>query len=194
MDETFLSGSVLAGYLGTGLLPFPEALRTPAFLGPVAALALFVELFIAVFIWRPRFRPTAFVLGFGLHLSIILFMADTLKLVVFALVMLALYPLFLPEERVDVTWVESSKDGRLITRLRRMDVLGAIEALPVSSPTALTVGRDGGVVTGFDAVERILERVVPTLWVAPLLRLPGIRGLGRRWYQRSRAVSSPVES
>ena len=33
------------------------------------------------------------------------------------------------------------------------------------------------------AVTQILERTIPSLWLAPLLRLPGIRHLGDRWYR-----------
>lgn len=193
LNESFLSGTVLAGFMGTGVLPFPEGLRTPQILVPVAAAAVFVELFVAIFIWRERFRPAAFVLGFCLHLSIMLFMAGTLRLFVFALEMLALYPLFLPQARLGVKWDGSSAtDSKLVRRLRRLDLLRLLE--PVSSTSAgLTMDEDGGQqVSGFDAVERMLERVVPTLWVAPILRVPGIRGLGRRWYQRSRDERQPA--
>lgn len=192
LNEAFLSGSVLAGYMGTGVLPFPEALRTPWILGPLAALALFVELFVAFFIWRPRFRPAAFVLGFLLHLAIALSLADTLKLVVFALEMLALYPLFLPRQRLRFEWdPKSARDATLVRRLVRLDVLRLLDP---SSTNSGTVAVDEGATTGFDAIGRALERVVPTLWVAPILRLLGIRGLGRGWYRRSRSQGQPVSS
>lgn len=99
LNDSFLSGEVLAGVLSGGLVPFPEALRIPVFLAPMAGVVVIVEVFLALFLWARRFRPAAFVLGLGLHLGITLLMADTLELLVFSLEMLALYPLFLTPEK-----------------------------------------------------------------------------------------------
>ena len=100
LNEDFLSGQVLAGVLRGGIVPFPESLRTPGFLSVVAMLAAMAELFVALFIWRARFRPAAFILGLGFHTSLVLLMAPTGELAVFALQMLALYPLFLSTENL----------------------------------------------------------------------------------------------
>jgi hypothetical protein len=43
-----------------------------------------------------------------------------------------------------------------------------------------------GVSKGFRAVTLALEHLVPTLWVASILRLPGVRNLGE-WLYRSQA-------
>ena len=74
LNEEFLSGRVLVGVLNDGLIQFPEELRTPQFLMPLAVATVFVELFLAIFLWMPGLRPAAFILGLGLHLSIVLLM------------------------------------------------------------------------------------------------------------------------
>lgn len=99
LNSDFMSGSVLAGVLRQGLLPFPESLRTPEFLSIVAALTVFIELFIAVFLWSARLRVIAVALGIGLHLSIVLLMEPIPELLVFAMEMIAVYPLFLTREQ-----------------------------------------------------------------------------------------------
>ncbi len=94
INESFLSGQVLAGVLRDGLIPFPDSLRTPAFLGVVAGGAVVTEVFLAFALWLPRLRLIAFVVGALFHLTVALLMADTLELGVFAMLMLAIYPLF----------------------------------------------------------------------------------------------------
>jgi hypothetical protein len=94
LNPDFLSGQVLAGALRGGLIPFPESLRTPAFLSALAVTAVLVEVFLAFALWLPRYRPVAYLLGVGLHLSITLFMSGTGELVVFSLLMFATYPIF----------------------------------------------------------------------------------------------------
>lgn len=195
LNESFLSGRVLAGTLGSGLVGFPEALRTPRFLSLVATAAVIAELFIAVFIWRKRFRPAAFILGLGLHLSIVLLMAGTAKLLVFALEMLALYPLFLSKDRLVLIWDDSCGYCRdWVRRFQRLDTLRLLEPIGASDPRnpvdatdvarAMHLIHDGETTRGFKAVSRTLENLVPTLWVAPLLRLPGVTHLGGLWYRR----------
>ena len=204
LNASFLSGEVLANTLGTGLLSFPDSLRTPRVLGFVAAAAVFVELYISVFIWRSRFRGAAFILGLGLHISITLFMSQTLQLLVFSLEMLALYPLFLSSDPLKVVWDdECARCRSWVTRYLRLDVLRTLRPIDKSDQDnpfpledlerSIHVVHHGRTTTGFAAATRIIEHLVPTLWVAPALRLPGIRHLGERWY-RSRAAhqSSPA--
>lgn len=195
LGTDFLSGRVLAGVIGGGLLPLPEMLRIPEFLSPLAALAVLVEVFLALFLWVHRFRPAAFVLGFGLHASITLFMASTLELLVFSLLMLAVYPLFLTQERLVLTWDKGCERCRVwIRRLERLDLLHTLETIEISENTEggmpspdsmpLQLMHHGKTTRDFAAVVRTLEHLVPTLWVAPILRIPGIHDLGRRWYRR----------
>ena len=40
----------------------------------------------------------------------------------------------------------------------------------------------GETTKGFRAITGTLEHLVPTLWVASVLRLPGLGQLGERWY------------
>ena len=98
MNSEFMSGSVLASVLGGGVIPFPDSLRTPGLLSLVAASAVFVELFVGIFLWSLRLRVVAAVLGVVLHLSITLLMTPTSELFVFTLEMLAIYPLFLTRD------------------------------------------------------------------------------------------------
>lgn len=207
LNEDFLSGLVLAGVLRGGIIPFPDSLRTPSFLSVIAALAVMTELFIALFIWRARLRPAVFIVGLGFHVSLILLMAPTVELVVFALQMLALYPLFLGTDKLILVWddeCESCADW--VARFRRIDLLHSL--LPVGKREAghdvpkeeveksLQLIHAGTTVSGFRAVTWTLEHLVPTLWVAPILRFPGVKTLGERWYRwqaarRSCAVGQP---
>jgi hypothetical protein len=94
LNPEFLSGEVLAGSLSGGLVPFPESLRTPRFLAPLAIGAIMAESFLAFGLWSPRLRRLAFAVGVVLHASITLLMADTMELAVFSALMLSTYPLF----------------------------------------------------------------------------------------------------
>ena len=199
LNEGFLSGAVLAGTLNGGIVPFPESLRTPGFLSVVAAGAVFTELFVATFLWSRRFRPAALVLGGGLHLFITLLIGPTLELVVFSLLMLGTYPLFLDRRPITVVWDDECGSCRdWIGRFTRFDLLRLLVPIGKSDrthgldPSAVShamhtiVPRTGEpeIRAGFDAVNDVLERTVPGLWVAPLLRLPGVAHLGRAWYRR----------
>ena len=193
LNTEFLSGRVLAGVLHEGILSFPDVLRTREFLGAVALAAVFVELFLAIFLWSPRFRPTAFILGLGLHATIALFMAPTGELFVFSLEMLALYPLFLTHGQLLVIWDDQCASCQdWIFRFRRIDLLDALVLVGKSQPGHDIEPDDiersihlihGETTRGFAAITRILEHLVPTLWIAPILRLPGVRSLGEKWYR-----------
>ena len=193
LNTEFLSGRVLAGVLHEGILSFPDVLRTREFLGAVALAAVFVELFLAIFLWSPRFRPTAFILGLGLHATMTLFMAPTGELFVFSLEMLALYPLFLTHGQLLVIWDDQCASCQdWIFRFRRIDLLDALVLVGKSQPGHDIEPDDiersihlihGETTRGFAAITRILEHLVPTLWIAPILRLPGVRSLGEKWYR-----------
>ncbi len=212
LNGDFLSGAVLAGVLRNGVVPFPDAWRTQAFLSMVAAAAVFAELFLAVFLWSQRWRGASFILGLGLHLSITLLISPTLELIVFSLLMLSTYPLFLDTRHLAVVWDDECGSCRAwIDRLRRFDLLGLLRPVGASDPShgiePATVRHsmhtyllpadptthpdprpaDGLLHTGFAAVTDVLERTVPSLWVAPLLRLPLMRSIGERWYRRQAA-------
>ena len=195
LNDEFLSGEVLAGVVSGGPIDFPEGLRTPGFLSILAGVVIVVELYLALFMWRARYRPAAFVLGLGLHASITLLMESTLELLVFSLEMLALYPLFLSRERLVVVWDDACRFcAGWVRRFERLDVLDTVEPMGKSDPASPVPPEEversmhllhlGKVTSGFRAVTGTLEHLVPTLWFAPILRIPGISHLGEWWYRR----------
>lgn len=177
LNEYFLSGATLAAVLRDGLIPFPEVLRIPGVLSVLAPVIVFVELFIALMIWRPRFRHAAFVFGLGLHAAITLLMASTLQLLVFSLEMLALYPLFLGD---GILAVAAPEDSNWKHRIKRFDLLHVVEFTGESKE--LTLNHRDVISRGADAHTRLLEHLVPWLWIAPLLRVPGISQVHARWF------------
>lgn len=182
INETFVSGAVLSGSLRGGVVPFPDAWRTPGFLSTLALLVIGVELFIAMFLWRRRMRPAAFALGLGLHLSITLLMASTIQLLVFSLEMLALYPLFLSTETIEV---EVPQHHAWEGKIHRYDLLQQIRLNASPQVDDLVVTHHDESFSGFEAHTRVLEHLVPWLWLAPLLRLPGVSHLHQRFHERS---------
>jgi hypothetical protein len=106
-------------------------------------------------------------------------MPNTAQLLVFALEMFAIYPLFL-KGRLDVTAPEGS-DWAL--RIKRYDLLQVADVATDASTTQLAVTHHDVTMRGAAAHTRILEHMVPWLWFAPLLRLPGVRHLHRRWFR-----------
>ncbi len=188
INSGWVSGEVLAGSLIGGLVEFPASLRTPGFLGVLALVVIAVELFMAIFLWRARLRPAAFILGLGLHFSIILLMASTAQLLVFALEMLATYPLFLGEGTLEVG---ATPFGPWLDRIKRFDLLRVVEPRADLDTRDLVLTHRGHTSHGAAAHTRILEHLVPWLWVAPLLRLPGISHLhARRHHVTDRVMTA----
>lgn len=194
LNEDFMSGQVLAGVLRGGIVPFPETLITPRFLSVLAALAVMTELFIAIFIWSKRFRPAAFILGLSFHTSLILLMAPMGELAVFALQMLALYPLFLSTDSLVLVWDdECASCADWVARFRGLDLLNVLTPIGKREighdlsadevEKSLQLVHGAITVRGFRAVAWTFEHLVPTLWIAPILRFPGITPLGERWYR-----------
>lgn len=183
LNSIFLSGAGLAGVLSGGLIPYPDSLRSPRLLSIMAVAVVFVELFIAIMIWRPQFRPTAFILGLGLHVGITLLMDSTGQLLVFSLLMLAMYPLFLDNRSLIVAAPEGT---RWEQRIQRQDLLRVVEF--AGPERELTLVHMGEVTHGADAHTRVLEHLVPWLWFAPLMRIPGVRTVHRRLHRDSVAV------
>ncbi|HSM43614.1 MAG TPA: HTTM domain-containing protein [Acidimicrobiia bacterium] len=180
INDGFLSGSVLAGSLEGGVLPFPEALITPRFLSILAFIVIVVEVALALLIWRARYRPLMFLLGLGLHVSIVLLMSATGELLVFSIMALGLYPLFLTHEPLEVTWPsDCERCVGFIRRARRLDLFGVVDASGNSSQE-LALTHHGRLTSGGAARTRILEHLVPWLWVAPVLRFPGFNRIHHR--------------
>jgi len=179
LNDSFLSGEGLAGVLVGGVVPFPESLRNPSFLSALAAVVVVVELFIAIMIWHHRFRPAGFILGLGLHISITVLMASTAELAVFSLEMLALYPLFLGGDGLRVA-VEEGHSVVWCRRIRRFDHLKVVECSAADRIRDIALTHRGQTTHGAAAHTRVLEHLVPWLWLAPLLRLPIVRRLHER--------------
>lgn len=197
LNTEFVTGRTLASVLHSGPIPFPGSLRTPEVLFPLAVVVICVELFISIFIWSPRLRPVAFVVGFFLHISILLLMPQTGELVVFALEMLALYPLFLGQKPICVSWdCECSGCSRFLDRLRKLDLLNLVDKTgPVSiGRFAIRAEGQGSSWTGYVAITRILDYLVPTLWVAPLLRVPILKHLGEMFVERRFRTSASTST
>lgn len=95
LNGDFLSGEVLAQFLGGGLIGFPDGWKTGAILGPLAVAAVLTELFLAAGLWLPATRKLAVWAGLALHCSIALLMDPFLELAPFGLLMFSTYPLFL---------------------------------------------------------------------------------------------------
>lgn len=202
LNGAFLSGTVVAVTLRRdGPLAVPAEWRTFEPMVVMSILAILTELFLAVALWLPRWRRTAFVLGLGLHTAIATWFVPTAELVVFGLITLAPYLFFLPAPRQGavVAWDDSCGFCRQWVMLfRRLDWLAALQCVPSSDTEALarlTIPREDAdralqLVTddrreqGFLAVVGVLERTpIGFLW-APLLRLPPIAWLGDRAYRR----------
>lgn len=178
VNEGFVSGAVLASSLRGGIVPFPDSLRTQGILTVLALVVVAVELFVAVFLWRTRFRPAAFILGLGLHISIVLFMSNTAQLLVFSLEMISIYPLFLSAEPLVATAHPGSRSSASV---RRFDLLRQVRVIEREDVETIALQHHGIETTDAAAHTRILEHLVPWLWVAPLLRLPVVSQMHRRF-------------
>lgn len=199
INEPFLSGAVLAGQLGSGPVPFPEILRTPSVLAVVAAATVVTEMFIAAGLWLRRYRSLSIGLAVLLHGAIVVFMAPTVQLVVFAVELVVLYPLFFGDHTRVVVWDDTCSFCKTwVQWFLRLDWFRFLEAAGSSSREVLQAyaisrteadtamqfidGRERS--AGFEAVRRILGLLPVTYLVAPFLGLPGVRHLGDRLYRR----------
>lgn len=200
INPAFLSGSTMAtGLRRAGPLAVPDAWRSFEPMLMLALMAILAEGFLAIALWSPRWRPTAFVVALGLHGGLALWFAPTYLLIVFAALMLPVLILFLDAApgRV-VVWDDGCGFcATWVAWFRRLDWLNALRfvkrselatsGLPVTEEAAaraLQLVRGSRVHGGFAAVGRILE-VLPIsfLW-APLLRLPPIAWVGEAAYRR----------
>jgi predicted DCC family thiol-disulfide oxidoreductase YuxK len=211
VNPDFLSGTTVAVSLRrVGPLAVPDAWRSMEPMLILAVVAVCAEAFVALAIWSPRWRPTAFVLALGLHGTLAVWFVPTYPLIIFAVAMLPLLILFLDAApgRV-VVWDDGCGFcATWVKWFRRLDWLHALRfvsrselptaGLPVSEDAAaraLQIVWSGRVHGGFAAVTRILEILpVSFLW-APLLRLAPIAWAGEvgyRWVALRRKCELPV--
>lgn len=204
LNAVYLSGTVVAVYLRRdGPLAIPAEWRTFEPMAVLSLLAIMAEAFLAVALWLPRWRRAAFVVGLGLHLTIAIWFDPPVELFIFGLIILPTYLLFLDAEPRShaLVWDDScSFCGRTVRWLQRLDWLHVIRPIPSSDAAArgaLGISRAeadeaiqlvavlaGRRVSGFAAVQRVLELLpISFLW-APLLRLPPFMAFGSRAYRR----------
>lgn len=208
INAAFLSGTVVAVTLRRdGPLAVPQEWRTFEPMAAISLLAVLTELFLAVALWSPRWRRTAFVVGAGLHVGIAIWFIPTGQLAIFSLIILAPYLLFLDATPRATTVVWDASCGFCagwIRLFRRLDWLHALRFVPSSdvaelerlgvsqeeADRALQLVAGERRAAGFRAVVGVLERTpIGFLW-APLLRLPPIAWLGDRIYRRVAARRS----
>jgi predicted DCC family thiol-disulfide oxidoreductase YuxK len=198
LNPSFLAGqSIMKSTRMAGLLH-----QTWLSMGAAAA-TVGVEFFLALALWVPALRRTAFVFGLLLHLGIFVGMdrQHTSVMFTFGVTMLAPYLLFLeqsPASRL-VIWDDSCTFcRRSIAFFRAFDWLRIHRYEGSSSPDALREAHvtrqdaddelklsfEGRTVGGFDAVREVLCLLpIAFLW-APLLAIPPIPAIGRGLYRR----------
>lgn len=202
INGTFLSGTVVAVTLRRdGPFAIPLEWRQFELMAAASVVAILSEMFLAIALWLPRWRRTAFVLGLFLHVGIAIWFVPTGQLLVFLVIILAPYVLFLdaPVRGATVVW-DGSCDfcAGWVRFFRRLDWLHALRFVPSSDSAelarleipladadrALQLVRDDAREQGFRAVVGVLELApISFLW-APLLRLPPVAWIGDRIYAR----------
>lgn len=201
LNASYLSGSVMASYLrGDGPFAIPQAWRSFEAMLVLSVVAVSLEALLAIGLWIPKWRRTAFVAGLGMHLVILLTFNPPLPFMAFGILTLSLYVQFLdvrPESRL-VIWDRSCDFCQSsVAWARRLDwtgvlayagndqtdVLAAQRITREAADAAMHLVDADGTWAGFDAVRRIGE-VLPIsfLW-APILALPPIRFAGHRAYK-----------
>ena len=201
VGATYLSGAVVSLSLRRdGPLAIPVDWRTFEVMAAVSIVSILAEIGLAVGLWLPRWRRTAFALGLLVHLGIALWFDPTVPLLIFAVITLSPYVLFLDlEPRPLIVVFDDSCGfcGRWVQWFRRLDWLRGIEFIPGSDASALArlgipredadralqLIRAGHRSEGFDAVVGVLEYLPLSFLWAPLLRLWPTPTIGRRVYQ-----------
>jgi predicted DCC family thiol-disulfide oxidoreductase YuxK len=214
LNPSYLSGSVMASYLRTdGPFAVPEAWRSFQAMFVLSLLALSLEALLAIGLWIPHWRRTAFVAGLFLHVGILLTFQPTLPFVAFGLLTLSLYVPFIDTDDGErlVIWDRSCSFCQgWVRAARRLDWLGALRYTgtdevatlqlhgisPEAANEALHLIAPDGTWRGYDAVRKIAEVLPLTFLWAPLLGLPPVRWVGDRVYRwvalrRSCAVPTP---
>lgn len=204
-----INPSFLAGHSIVRSTRMPELLHQTWLPAGVAAATVGVEFFLALALWAPALRRTAFALGFVLHLGIFLGMdrQHNVAMFTFGVTMLAPYLLFLeqsPASRL-VIWDDNCIFcRRWITFFHRFDWLGIhryegsrAHATRQDEDAELKLCFQGRTLGGFDAVREVLCLLpISFLW-APLLAVPPLPAIGRRLYRRvadrrNSAVARPL--
>lgn len=92
LNLVYVSGAILALTMRShGPLAFPEGWRTPAVLAPLAVASILAEFILAAGLWVPELRRQVAWFGIAFHAAMILLVADTLLLAIFAVAMVSAY-------------------------------------------------------------------------------------------------------
>lgn len=213
LNPSFLSGSVIAASLRRDGIAFPEAWIGFESMFVLSILVVASELFLAIALWRPRWRPAAFVIGIALHAGTVVTMHAAWDLAVFSVVTLTLYVAFLDAPRAGhaVIWDDGCGFcGTWVRWFKRLDWLDTLRFVPRSRLTAsgLAVSEDAAMealhVVGPRRTTRAFRAVIDVLSILPLsflwaalLRIRPVVGIGERAYARvarSRTCPMPTPS
>lgn len=199
LNPSFLSGSVVAASLRRDGIAFPEAWIGFETMFVMSVTVIAAELFLAIGLWRRRWRPAAFVIGLLLHVGIVATMHAAWDLAAFTVVTLSLYVSFVDAPRGGhaVVWDDACGFcGAWVRWFRRLDWLDTLRFIPRSGlpnshlPVSDDAAAEAMHVVGprrttraFRAVADVLA-VLPIsfLW-APLLRNTAITAAGERAYR-----------
>lgn len=110
VNEQYLSGEVMGTYLH-GWVPISSGLLPLA-----AVLSILAEAFLAVALWIPQLRKSAYVVGAGLHFGIVVLLESPAPLVGFGALMLAGYVIFAYGEPDAPSTAVSSHASALTTK------------------------------------------------------------------------------
>lgn len=110
VNEQYLSGEVISTYLHDWV-PISSELLPSA-----AVLSILAEAFLAVALWIPQLRKSAYVVGAGLHFGIVVLLESPAPLVGFGALMLAGYVIFAYGEPDAPSTAVSSHASALTTR------------------------------------------------------------------------------
>lgn len=94
LNEAFLSGGILSGVVGEGLVPVPESFIRFETMFPLALVTVTTEGFLSFGLWLRWTRRLAVWCGIAFHVAIALLLAPTLEFLVFGLTLVPTYLLF----------------------------------------------------------------------------------------------------
>jgi len=195
INGTYFAGEMLQRAFVFGSL-FPDLWLYQA----IGIVTVIGELFLAFALWHTKGQPLAFLLGFVLHVLIVLLMRAHKELMVFSLLMLSQYILFVPGQprSLLVIWDNhcSFCSGwirffRTFNWLRRLAFAGSSDyrllshhnISPEEADQEIKVVVDGRVLGGYNALVEISSFLPIAMFWSILLGLRPTRAIGRRAYK-----------
>lgn len=180
INPSFLRGEVLQASLRFADVPGKLAIA-------LSLIAVGAECFLALALWFRVTRRPAMLVGFLLHSSFVVLLEWGPQLIAFELEMLALYVLFpgvRPGEYLVIYDDQSPFIRTCVKWCRRLDWLRACRFDPRADPAdGLEVANGSRRFRGFQALREIANALPSTWFLAPVLSLPGLAGLGGLVYR-----------